>query len=298
MNLTLSHRSVRGGIGSRRTARFLRAFTLIELLAVIAIIAILASLAGPIIAKFGAGDKLSVGGRQLLDDLAFARSKAMATRSTVYVVFLSPDIHTINLGLPAYATNYLDRVAITNASAKTYSGYALYSERSVGDQPGAYSPRYLMDWKELPAGVSIHPDQFYTNTVPTALMPIKTNYVTGQYVVPFGYRDFPFPNAKSGATFSLPYLAFNAMGQLVGGQNFRIQVSEARITRLRDPENQNALILGPSTITPDAPNTVFMEWETNGVSQGVNYTNMTVYAHEIEINWLTGRGKFLQPEIQ
>ena len=293
MNFTLSQRSVRGGNGSRHTARFCRAFTLIELLAVIAIIGILAGLAGPIMARFGATDKLSAGGRQLLDDLMLARNKAMATRSTVYVVFLPRDVYTVNLGLPAYATNYLDRVAITNASAKTYTGYALYSERSVGDQPGAFTPRYLVDWKELPPGVAIHPEQFYTNTVP----PIKTNYISGQQVVPFGYRNFPFPNANSQETFYMPYLAFNSMGQLVGGQNFRVQLTEARVSRVRDPENQNALVLAESIITPDAPNAVFMEWETRGLAQGVNYTNLTVYAHELEINWLTGRGKFLQPEI-
>jgi prepilin-type N-terminal cleavage/methylation domain-containing protein len=282
---------------ARRTAavRSMRAFTLIELLAVIAIIGILASLAAPIMSRFGAGDKLSAGGRQMLDELAFARSKAMATRSTVYVVFLPNNINanTIITTVGPYATNYLDRVALTNLSGMTFSGYALYSEHSVGDQPGTYSPRYLTKWKELPTGVSIHEEQFY-QVYATA----RTNFISGQYVKQFSYRNFPFPNADSAVLISLPYLAFNPMGQLVGGENFRVQVTEAYLGRPRDAANQNQLTFGQSTFRGDAPNAVLLEWETRGIAEGVNYTNYTIYAHEIEINWLTGRGKFLQPQIQ
>ncbi|HEY1171279.1 MAG TPA: prepilin-type N-terminal cleavage/methylation domain-containing protein [Verrucomicrobiae bacterium] len=297
MNVALSKQSDKGGVQNPAGGRHLRAFTLIELLVVIAIIGILAGLAAPIVSRFGAGDKLSAGGRQLLDDLALARTKAMATRSTVYVVFLPDDILNINLAALPYSTNFLDRTAVTNLSGMTYSGYALFSERSVGDQPGSYTPRYLTKWKELPPGVVVHPYQF----IESPALPIRTNYISGQYVTPFSYRNFPFPSAETPATFRLPYLAFNSMGQLVGGQNFRVQVSEARISRQRDPALGDSLIyspLFPSVIRPDAPTVVFREWETNGINQGVNYTNVTIYAHEIEINWLTGRGKFLQPQIQ
>jgi len=288
MKLTSRNRSRAGGTGYPAGLRSGRAFTLIELLAVIVIISILASLAGPIIARLGSGDKMSAGGRQLLDDLALARSKAMATRSTVYVVFLPPNLSAIDTTV---YTNNQDRIVITNLSAKTYSGYALFSERSVGDQPGTYSPQYLTPWKELPPGVSIHPEQFFG-------APTRTNYVYGDYVQPFSYRLFPFPNQDSQWNFNMPYLAFNPRGQLVTGVNFKVQVAEARLSRSRDTTDPDQIVLGPSAVTPMAPNAVFMEWETNGIAQGVNYTNVTIYAHEIEINWLTGRGKFLQPEIQ
>ena len=288
MKLTSRNRSRAGGTGYPAGLRSGRAFTLIELLAVIVIISILASLAGPIIARLGSGDKMSAGGRQLLDDLALARSKAMATRSTVYVVFLPPNLSAIDTTV---YTNNQDRIVITNLSAKTYSGYALFSERSVGDQPGTYSPQYLTPWKELPPGVSIHPEQFFG-------APTRTNYVYGDYVQPFSYRLFPFPNQDSQWNFNMPYLAFNPRGQLVTGVNFKVQVAEARLSRSRDTTDPDQIVLGPSAVTPMAPNAVFMEWETNGIAHGVNYTDVTIYAHEIEINWLTGRGKFLQPEIQ
>lgn len=271
-----------------------RAFTLIELLVVIAVIGILATLAAPIFKNLGAGDKLAVGSRQMLDEVSYARSKAMATRSTVYLVFLPNTLYTINTSLLPYSTNYLDRVAITNLSARTYTGYALYSERAVGDQPGTYNPRYLTEWKELPAGVSIHEEQFTNVFYPT----VRTNYEFGDYVQPFPYRYFPFPNANSAATFPLPYIAFNPQGQLVTGENFILQVAEARMGRQRDAANENALILGKSTFTALAPNAVYMEWETNGITAGVNLTNYTIYANEIEINWLTGRARLIQPDIQ
>jgi prepilin-type N-terminal cleavage/methylation domain-containing protein len=299
MNLTNSKRSRTGSPGFPAGHRSARAFTLIELLAVIVIISILAALTGPIISRMGTGDKMSAGGRQLLDDLSLARSKAMATRSTVYVVFLPPYLgNSPTATFPLVPgidttlyTNYQDRVVITNLSAKTYSGYALFSERSLGDQPGSYSPKYLTGWRELPPGVSVHPDQFLGS-------PIRTNYISGDYVQPFSYRAFPFPNAENNVTFNMPYLAFNARGQLTTGANFYVQVAETRLSRTHDLNNPDQVVLGPSVASPMAPNAVYQEWENKGIAEGVNYTNLTIYAHEIEINWLTGRGKFLQPEIQ
>src|SRR5262245_13386560 len=73
-------------------------FTLIELLTVIAILGILAAIALPTINAFKP-NPLAAASRQLLDDLAYARRRAIADHTTVYVVFMPSvlnlkDVHT------------------------------------------------------------------------------------------------------------------------------------------------------------------------------------------------------------
>src|SRR5689334_871365 len=69
-----------------------RAFTLIELLVVIAIIGILASVGIPAIKGMSKTNGIAAADRQLLDDLAYARQRAMADHTPVYVVFIPPSV--------------------------------------------------------------------------------------------------------------------------------------------------------------------------------------------------------------
>jgi prepilin-type N-terminal cleavage/methylation domain-containing protein len=238
-----------------------QAFTLLELLVVITIIGIMAALSAPILRGLGSGDKVTVGGRQLLDDLSLARAKAIATRSTVYMIFVPTNLHTIDL---TYYTSPDDLLTITNnLIGKTFTGYALYAEHSVGDQPGVTTPRYLSDWKELPAGIFIIGDEYDTNS------PLCS----------FSFRSVHFPTAESPVpNIKFPYIAFNSYGQLVGGQDLYLSIAEGSVGRPRDPANQNSLYLAASVATMEPTN---------------NFTNQTLY-----VNWLTGRGKVLRPEIQ
>lgn len=252
-------------IASRRRIAS-EAFTLLELLMVVTIIGIIAVLAIPSISNLGSGDKVTVGGRQLVDDLNLARAKAIATRSTVYVVFLPTNLHTINL---IYTTNQTDHRTITNnLIGKTYTGYALYSERSAGDQPGVTTPRYLSDWKELPAGLFILPEEFDTNSA----------------LCSFSYGRFPFPTATSATPFNVvfPYIAFNAYGQLIGGKDLELSLGEGSVARPRDPANENSFYLGESFPRVNL----------------IDGTNALGYTNYVYVNWLTGRGKVKRPEIQ
>ena len=120
-----------------------RAFSLIEMLVVIGLIALIAGLAAPAFKTKSMG--MDMGHRQLNDDLNRARQLAISTRSTVYVVFvpLIDDDHAFKQAPP------LPPAQRNIVSKHQLNGYAIFSRRSVGSQPGSEDPQYLSQWKEL-----------------------------------------------------------------------------------------------------------------------------------------------------
>jgi hypothetical protein len=240
----------------------------LELLIVIAIIGLLSFLALPAIKNISKSDVLGAANRQLLDDVSYARRLAVRNRATVYMVFL-PSQYT---GYGAMFTGP-DQAHATDLLGMQYNGYAMFTWRRVGEQPGQNHPTYLRDWQTLPQGIFIP----------------EWKYTTGNGgVAPFRTAPIPFPNANS-QLVRLPYVAFNYQGQLV---QF-------------DPNGNPTNTVGDEVIPlargalffPTDPNTKDYLWQSPQITENPPGNSINNYNH-VRIDWLTGRAKLERPEIR
>jgi hypothetical protein len=198
-------------------------------LVVIAIIGILAAIAVPIIEMFKP-NPLAVASRQLLDDLSYARHRALADHTTVYVVFMPSTENLENLTLKPQTANINPNVQ-EQMSKGQYASYALYERRQNGDQPGQKSAHWLTNWRMLPKGTYIAPEKFGGSIA--APPQAKLTSVTGNSYAAFDFMTFnygnstdptaddgPFytdpENSKYTNSFSrMPFIAFDYRGSLV-----------------------------------------------------------------------------------
>jgi type II secretory pathway pseudopilin PulG len=235
-------------------------------LVVIVIIGILATISLPAIKGMTKSNSTMAANRQLLDDLGYARQRAIADHTTVFVVFVPPNVWQLdpNTVLPP------DRTTLTNLWGGQYTTYALLSLRSVGDQPGVATARYLTAWRSLPNGVFIATNKF------NAYLPNASS----EYVRGFAYGDqaFPFPSAASPVVTPLPYIAFNYLGQLASATNEDIPLSRGSI--LYQTVN-GALQPLPADVQETPPQTTF------------GYVSNVVH-----IDWVTGRPRIQRQEVQ
>ncbi|MBC8001355.1 MAG: prepilin-type N-terminal cleavage/methylation domain-containing protein, partial [Opitutaceae bacterium] len=172
----------------------LRAFTLIELLVVIAIIGILAAIVAPSLSQFKKGDTVAAATSQLLGGVARARQLAISQRTTVFMVFVPTNFwadspYSGNAAAFTRLSGFPSELArMTNILEKQLTGYTYLSLRSVGDQPGNGSLRYMGKWQTLPDSAFIAPWKF-------SLRSDQTNFVQSHPVTGFQLsRNLPFPS--------------------------------------------------------------------------------------------------------
>jgi type II secretory pathway pseudopilin PulG len=252
-----------GSTGARRES----AFTVIEMLAVVVIISLVATLSLPAIKGLTHSNVAAAATRQLMDDLALARQTAIASRATVYVVFVPPGVEGYKSG------RAVDFIPSTNLYTKVYTSYALYMDRSLGAQPGQTNPRYLTEWKTLPNGSFISPTK-YNLALNSASLPLYDQPFLAKLNLPLPLADSPL------APFPVPCVAFNYAGALV-----------------------NPVTQAPTTIDQDIPvaqGSVFYNLVNGAVVPDVVETppqTAAVY-NRVRINWLTGRCRAETPTFQ
>ena len=317
---------------SPRRLRVLRlreqvAFTLIEMLVVLGIIGILAAMTLPSFKNAGKGNVTESAMRQLTDHLAFARLKAMTQRTKVYVVF-APNLGYF-LGTNAPNTNYLmTDLAANNIVGGQLTAYALYSPRMVGEQPGQSTPRYLSEWHSLPDGAFIPAGAFrnaglFHNVVGPPASP----------QVDIGILLDDSPGATNTYSLKFPFIGFNESGQLLGRTaNITLPIVEGSVMHPKDTNGVNLvvdiddvataapmlqtggivagveyLVLGPLATAarvqyPPGGVTYLSGYTFTGTAASANFTPITggrvVQLYGVRIDWVTGRGKGIRPELQ
>jgi prepilin-type N-terminal cleavage/methylation domain-containing protein len=259
------------------------AFTLVEMLVVIAIIGILAAISVPMLSNFRRSDATLAATRQLLDDVELARQMAISRRTTVYMVFVPPSFWTNTTLTPLWRNT----VAATNLVDKQLTGYTFMTKRSVGDQPGQESPRYLTPWRTLPEGMFIAPAKFALPEKQSSsfyLLPPVPDPISGKQFKVLGFERHlvPFPTADAPYVL-MPCISFNYQGQASADWKFGqydefIPLARGSVAIARHPETK-ALQFGPPSVLENPP---------------ANSTNAYLLVH---VDWLTGRARLEKQEI-
>jgi prepilin-type N-terminal cleavage/methylation domain-containing protein len=267
------------------------AFTLIELLTVIAIIGVLAALTAPMVGHFRKGDAMAAATRQMLDAVHRGRQLAISQHTTVYMVFSPPWLYNDAI-FSDPAITPAERAVAMSALEKEQTGYAFVSLRSVGDQPGKSTRRYLSSWETLPDNTFIPQWKFFVPTTTirdpaTGTVLFTVDRFDTTPIVPFPSEDAVYTPGLTRP--QLPYIAFDYLGRLVKAGDIPatrdeyIPLAHGSVSPARNPAT-GAPIFG-ATAAPDE----------RELPPG-NSTNSSF--NVIHIDWVTGRARLERQEVK
>ncbi len=256
-----------------------RAFTLLEMLVVLVIIAIIAGLALPAMRGNTESVAINAACRQLVADFSFARQRAISQRSTVAVVFLSPDILGTDLLGGSLSPN--EKAEVKRLQGGVYTHYALYQYRRVGEQPGTReTDGYITEWKSLPDKTFVDTKMFGGNSV---FFRYSGNNPAPKFRFPFSSSP---PVSFAGLGF--PYVAFDHEGRCI-----TVDRDETGAGSMAGDRNLNV-----------ARGSIFVSRDVNGVVNSISDYDVTEIPPDngsnnvIYVNALTGRAKRLETRLQ
>ncbi len=245
------------------------AFTLIELLVVLAIIGLLMAISLPAMKGIGQSNVVASANRQLLDDVALARQLAIKNRSVVHMVFVPPGVLEMKFQPGDKLAQRIKGGALTT--------YALFAERSLGDQPGQPRFRYLTPWKTLPDGVFIAEQEFDNQFKPSVW---ETIPATNR---PFQYISIPFPSGTNDPNW-VAHLSFDPQGGL----------RMFRANGMRLYEDAFITLARGSILAARDPNGDLIDFNAR---ESPPFNSISNY-NRIWIDNLTGRARVDRPEVQ